>query len=44
MLRLSLIIFLALAAASPAAAQRLGTGNPSCYEVQNTGEIGRAHV
>lgn len=39
MLRLSLIVFLMLAAASPAAAQRLGTGNPSCYEIQNTASV-----
>ncbi len=39
MLRLSLIAVLALVAASPAAAQRLGTGNPSCYEIQNTGSV-----
>ncbi len=39
MLRLSLIALLALLAAPPAAAQRLGTGNPSCYEVQNTASV-----
>jgi hypothetical protein len=39
MLRLSLIAVLALVPASPAGAQRLGPGNPSCYEIQNTGAV-----
>ncbi len=39
MLRLSLIAFLAAGFAAPATAQRLGTGNPSCYEVQNTAPV-----
>jgi len=40
MLRLLLIVFLALIAVPPSAAQqRLGTGNPSCYEIQNTGSV-----
>jgi hypothetical protein len=38
MLRLSLIL-VALSLAAPAAAQRLGPGNPSCYEVQNTAPV-----
>lgn len=38
MLRLSLVAVLVLLAA-PAAAQRLGPGNPSCYEVQNTAPV-----
>lgn len=37
--RLSLIVLLALIAAEPAAAQRLGPGNPSCYEIQNTAAV-----
>jgi hypothetical protein len=39
MRRLSLLILLATFAATPAAAQRLGTGNPSCYEIQNTAAV-----
>jgi hypothetical protein len=39
MLRLSLIALVAVIAAAPAAAQRLGTGNPSCYEIQNTAPV-----
>jgi hypothetical protein len=39
MLRLSLIALVALIAAPPAAAQRLGTGNPSCYEIHNTAPV-----
>jgi hypothetical protein len=38
MIRLSLIIVLLLAA-GPVSAQRLGPGNPSCYEVQNTAPV-----
>lgn len=37
--RLSLIVLLATLIAAPAAAQRLGPGNPSCYEVQNTAAV-----
>jgi len=39
MRRLSLSILLMSIVAAPASAQRLGTGNPSCYEIQNTGAV-----
>ena len=39
MVRLSLIAIAAAFLAAPAAAQRLGPGNPSCYEVQNTAAV-----
>lgn len=39
MVRLSPIVLAALLLATPAAAQRLGPGNPSCYEVQNTAPV-----
>lgn len=39
MVRLSLIAIAAALAVTPAAAQRLGTGNPSCYEIQNTAPV-----
>ena len=39
MVRLSLIAIAAAFVAAPAAAQRLGTGNPSCYEIQNTAPV-----
>jgi hypothetical protein len=39
MVRLSLIAIAAALFVAPAAAQRLGTGSPSCYEVQNTAAV-----
>lgn len=38
LIRLSLVVVV-VSIAAPAAAQRLGPGNPSCYEVQNTAPV-----
>jgi hypothetical protein len=35
MWRISLIVLLLFGAAGPAAAQKLGPGNPSCYQIHN---------